>query len=63
MTALPNPFMAVPDRPSQFDEQAILQAIADELDPPPAFISDPSEDYLMATDFSPIRDILQGYIR
>ena len=58
MTILPNPFLTSP-----FDETAVLRAIADELDPPPAFLSDPSQEYLQAIDIMPIVEILQGYMR
>lgn len=57
MDKLPNPFM------TGFDESRLLEALAAELDPSPAFIRDPSEDYLRAVEIMPIVEILQEHMR
>ena len=56
MTHLPNPFI----EPSKFvlDEQLFMAALGD---PPPIFLTAPSEEYLSAIELLPIVELLTAY--
>ncbi len=54
MSALPNPFITDNEHRFVLDEKAFMAAI----EPAPAFLSDPTREYLMATEISPIVDVL-----
>lgn len=59
MTALPpNPFITYSENRFVLDEEAFMREI--EL---PAFLEDPSQDYLKACELTPILEILQGHMR
>lgn len=59
MTPLPNPFMPPPFEP---DVDAFMKAIEEPSDPPPVFLSDPSAEFLAATDWAaPLREVLSKY--
>jgi hypothetical protein len=56
MTTLPNPWIV--DSRFILDEQKFMAAI----DPPPAFLSAPSNDYLEATQLRPIVETLAEFM-
>lgn len=57
MTALPNPFMPPPPTEFVLDVAAFMEAI----EPAPAFLSDPSPEYLTAAELVPIVELLTAY--
>jgi hypothetical protein len=59
MTTMPNPFEFTPEQ-SRFvlDEEAFMIALGD---PPPVFLTDPSPEFLSATDLLPIVEILVAH--
>ena len=57
MTELPNPFLPPPPR-FVLDEQLFMAALGD---PPPIFLTAPSEEYLSAIELLPIVELLTAY--
>ena len=60
MHVLPNPFMFNPESRPRFDQEALFEAITEAMEPAPAFLSDPSPEYLRAVDLKPIVEVLFG---
>lgn len=59
-TPLPlSPFVTEPDARFVLDVDAFLA----EIEPAPAFLSNPAPDFLRATDLMPIVEIIRGHAR
>lgn len=53
----PSPFVTEPDRRFVLDVDAFMA----EIEPAPKFLSDPSPDYLRATEIVPVLKVLAAY--
>ena len=58
MNALPNPFIVDPERRFVLDERSFMTAI----EASPAFLLNPSREYLAAVELRPIVDVLAGHM-